>query len=94
MDWTLALVGATFVAVLAVLRGLVEIRRSFEESVIELDARLAATIAKIIEEFGGGYEPPNPIQQAIGEMLKARVQAIPRDSSGQFTEIIDSESKT
>lgn len=94
MDWTLALLGVTFIAVLAVLRGLVEIRAAMEASVVELDARLAATIAKLIEEFGGGFEPPNPIQQALAQMLTNRMQNTPRDDAGQFTAPVEIESKS
>ena len=86
VDWNLVLLILVLVGDLAVLRGLVELRSAVVIGIEELDGRLAATIAKLVEEFGGGFEPPNPIQQAIATMLANRVQELPRSEGGQFIE--------
>lgn len=91
MDWNLLVLILVLVGVLAVLRGLVELNRAVAESIEDLDGRLAATIAKLVEELGGGFEPPNPVQAVLAEMLARRVQELPRSDNGQFVEV---ESKT
>ena len=55
-----------------------------------LNAQLANAIQGIIEGgLGSGFEAPNPIQQAIAEMLKSRLQGGPiemgRDAEGKFS---------
>lgn len=45
-----------------------------------LDAKLAGAIQKVLEgDLVGSMEPPNPIQQAIAQMLTARMQNAPLD---------------
>jgi len=52
----------------------------------ELDQNLAGAIQKVLSEGGGGFEPINPIQQAVAQMLISKMNAeIPqRDPNGQF----------
>jgi len=88
MDWNLVLDIVVLVCILGVFRGLVEIRRAIELSMDELDHKLAATIQSLVQEGLGGFEPPNPIQQAIAHMLTQRVQPgaadVLRSESGKF----------
>jgi len=76
------------VCILGVLRGLIEIRRAIEDSMDDLDHKLAATIQNLMQEGLGGFEPPNPIQQAIASMLTQRVQPgaadLLRSEAGKF----------
>ncbi|HIA01466.1 MAG TPA: hypothetical protein EYN66_06080 [Myxococcales bacterium] len=39
----------------------------------ELDSQISQAIKAIIEGGLGDFEPPNPIQQAIAELLKTRM---------------------
>jgi hypothetical protein len=88
MDWNLALDIVLLVGILAVLRGLVEIKSAVEQGIEDLDHRLAATIQKLVEDGLGGFEPPSPIQQAIASMLTQRASGplveVLRDEGGQF----------
>ena len=88
MDWNLVLDIVGLLCILGVLRGLVEIRRAIELSMNELDHKLAATIQNLVQEGLGGFEPPNPIQQAIDSKLTQRVQPgateILREATGEF----------
>ena len=63
-------------------------------AVVQIDSLVAQAIQKILENGLGDFEPPNPIQAAISELLLNRVkqgdnileaQVMPRDSSGKFT---------
>ena len=79
MDWELVLNILVLVGILAVLRGLIEIRRAIEDSMEELDHKLAASLQNLVQEGLGGFEPPNPIQAAIAQML---VNRVPPGSAG------------
>lgn len=63
---------------LAIHNGLATLLSSFHE-----------TISKILEGGIGDFEPPNPIQAAIAQMLTQRVQnapiELPRSSDGKFS---------
>jgi len=92
MDWGLVLGILNLLCVLGVLRGLIEIRRAIEDSIQDLDHKLAATIQNLVESGLGGFEAPNPIQQAIAHMLVNRVPAgiepaaeALRTETGKFT---------
>lgn len=58
--------------------------------VSNIDHALAQAIQKVVEGGLGDFEPPNPIQQALAELLTNRVKQqqtiieIPRDESGKF----------
>ncbi len=54
-----------------------------------IDSSLAGAIQKVIEgDLVGSFEPPNPIQAAIAQMLSARLEGGPIDmkraSDGKF----------
>ena len=58
----------------------------------ELDEKLAGAIQKVIEGGGiAGIEPPNPLQQALAQMLIGKMQEnVPqRDPNGQFTKKLE-----
>jgi hypothetical protein len=58
----------------------------------ELDEKLAGAIQKVIEGGGiAGIEPPNPLQQALAQMLIGKMQEnVPqRDPNGQFTKNVE-----
>jgi len=45
-----------------------------------LDAQLAGAIQKVVEgDLAGSFEPVNPIQQAIAQMLSSRIESAPVD---------------
>jgi len=92
MDWYLVLGILNLLCILGVFRGLIEIRQAIEGSMEELDHKLAATIQNLVQEGLGGFEPPNPIQAAIAQMLVNRVPGgsagaaeIIRSETGKFT---------
>ena len=71
--------------------------KSIEIAIEELDGRLAEALQTLVQEFaqGGfeGFEPPNPIQIAISQLIAGwadqQKQIIPanvttRDDKGQF----------
>jgi len=98
MDWGLVVTILIFVECLIIMRGLVELSRQIEDGLAELDTTMAGAITSVIEKFGvgEGYEPPNPIQAAIGQIIQSRlsdtmqrgpggiVEVMSRDASGQF----------
>jgi len=94
MDWELVLNILVLVGILAVFRGLIEIRRAIEDSMEELDHKLAASLQNLVQEGLGGFEPPNPIQAAIAQMLVNRVPPgsavaaeVVRSEAGKFSKI-------
>ena len=63
-----------------------------QQGMAELDSMLASAIQKVIEGGGlGGFEPVNPIQKALAEMLTSRitqgapVEVIQRGTDGKFS---------
>jgi len=62
---------------------------NLQSGISQLDESLAAAIQSVIEGKLGDFEPPNPIQAAIAEMLTNRIQnaplEIPRDTAGKFS---------
>ena len=56
-----------------------------------IDSQLAGAIQKLVEgDLLGSIEPPNPIQQAIAQMLSQRmtnapIDVTPRGSDGKFS---------
>jgi len=92
MDWVQVVGILNLLCVLGVLRGLIEIRRAIEDSIQDLDHKLAATIQNLVESGLGGFEAPNPIQAAIAQMLVNRVPPgiapaaeVLRTETGKFT---------
>lgn len=64
-----------------------------QQAVVELDAKLAAAITGLVEKGLGDFEPINPIQAAIANMLTANLQRnttagevidVVRDHKGNF----------
>jgi len=73
------------------------IRRELEESVQELDSTLALAIKATMDQLGdgvlGGFDPVNPVQAAIAQMIQAyasnkigaiEIQAAARGADGTF----------
>ena len=64
-----------------------------QQAVVELDAKLALAITGLVEKGLGDFEPINPIQAAIANMLTANLQRnttagevidVVRDNKGNF----------
>ena len=57
----------------------------------QIDSLVAQAIQKVLQGNLGDFEPPNPIQAAIGELLMNRVKDqqnivdVTRDNAGKFT---------
>ena len=85
------LIGQGMVAVLILFlasRGTGLILQLFET----LDQNLAGAIQKILEESGAqGFEPPNPLQAAVAQMIigKMNENAPQRDPTGQFVKKLE-----
>ena len=73
------------------------IRRELEEAVQELDSTLALAIKATMDQLGdgvlGGFDPVNPVQAAIAQMIQAyasnkvgaiEIQAAARGPDGTF----------
>jgi len=66
------------------------LRREMEDSLEELDSKLAMAIQKVISELPlGDFEAPNAFQQFLMQMIQQKttagtVEIIPRDTKGQF----------
>ena len=65
--------------------------RIVQDEVLELDAKVALAMKQLIEGGMGDFEPPNPLQAALAELLVARVKGesspaveVLRDESGRF----------
>ncbi len=98
MDWNLVLLVVITVECLVILRGLVELSRSIEAGLADLDGNLAGALEGIVSRFSadGSIEPLNPIQAAIGQLIQSRlseasqggstgiVEVMSRDPSGKF----------
>jgi len=64
-----------------------------QQAVVDLDTKLAAAISGLVEKGLGDFEPINPIQAAIANMLTANLQRnttagevidVVRDNAGKF----------
>ena len=88
MDYGLALGIVIIIECAVILRGLVELSRSIESGLEELDSNMAGAIESIMSRFspGGGMEPVNPIQMAIAELVKGKMQQA--QESGPLTEMV------
>ena len=75
------------------------LRGEIEEIITELDANLAQAIQKVIQDLPiGDFEPPNPIQMMIMQLIQDNmkpktIMAQARDDSGLFV-AAESESQT
>jgi len=61
------------------------LRKELEESVAELDSSLAMAIQSTLNKLTGEgivpYDPPNPLQAALAQMIMAKIGSI--DGTGQ-----------
>jgi len=95
MDWGLVVSVLVFLEGLIILRGLIELGHQIEQGIDDLDKSLAGAIASVVDRFAGGegFEPINPIQQAIATMLTNRmenqnpgvIEVVGRAADGKFT---------
>lgn len=91
MDWVLVVTIGVFFEGLLILKGMLELSRQIEEGLEELDATMAQAIRSVIE--GASFEPINPIQQALANMLTNKLQnpgespiiEVARSTDGRFT---------
>lgn len=95
MDW------AILCAFLVVCDGLLTVWVGARMSVLmqvaleDLDAKLAEAIRSVLENAGGDYEAPNPVQSAIAQFITQRMNQQPiearitetrsRSKEGKFT---------
>ena len=57
-----------------------------QQAIIELDTKLAAAIQGLVEKGLGDFEPINPIQAAIANMLTTNLQR--NTTAGEVIEIV------
>ena len=95
MDYGLVVGILVFIEGIVILRGLMELSRSIEEGLDELDQNMAEAITKVVENLGstiGFSEPINPIQQVLAQFLQNSMQEkgsqniieVDRGNNGQF----------
>ena len=62
---------------------------SIKSGMAQLDTALAGAIQKVVEGNLGDFEPVNPIQAALAQMLTNRIEngpiEIPRATDGKFS---------
>jgi len=75
MDWGLVVGVIVFVECLVILKGLIELSRQIEDGLSDLDGSLAEAITSVVQNLGG-VEPPNPIQNALAQILVNSVNPI------------------
>ncbi|GAI96891.1 unnamed protein product [marine sediment metagenome] len=62
---------------LVLLKAILELSRQITEELQELDGTLAQAIAKVVENLGiGDFEPVNPIQAALAQLMTSKIQGI------------------
>ncbi len=82
---------ATIIEIFVIIWGLSQINKTIYDASDELEEKLDAKLAAVIQRFDFGGEPINPIQAAIGELLKNAANKNNssgiidlRDENGQF----------
>lgn len=73
MDYGLVVAILVFIEGIVILRGLMELQRSIEDGLDEIDQNMALAISKVVENLGssiGFAEPINPIQQVLAQFLQ------------------------
>ncbi len=87
----LVLATATIIEIIVIIWGLGQLNKTIYDASDELEEKLDGKLAAIIQQYGLGGEPINPIQAAIGELLKnaANQKSQPgiieiRSENGQF----------
>jgi hypothetical protein len=97
MDYGLVVAILVFIEGIVILRGLMELQRSIEDGLEEIDQNMALAITKVVENLGstiGFAEPINPIQQVLAQFMqnamndapKAGIIDVKRAENGQFSE--------
>ena len=61
-----------------------------QQAVVDLDGMLARAISGLVEKGLGDFEPINPIQAAIANMLTANLQR--NTTAGEVIDVVRSES--
>ena len=95
MDYGLVFIILVFIEGIVILKGLLELSKSIEDGLDELDQNMAEAITKVVENLGstiGFSEPINPIQQVLAQFLQQSMQEkgsqniieVDRGSDGQF----------
>ena len=89
MDFTLIAMILVIFNILVSLWCLRIIVMAVQSGISQLDASMATAIQSVLEGNLGDFEPPNPIQAAIAQMLTNRIENGPiemaRDSAGKFS---------
>jgi len=87
----LVFAGCLIIEIIVILWGLSQLNKSIYDAADELEEKLDGKLAAIIQQYGLGGEPINPIQAAIGELLKNAAQQKTqgqvidlRSANGQF----------
>ena len=57
-----------------------------QQAVVELDSKLAGAISSLVEKGLGEFEPVNPIQAAIAQMLTSNLSQ--NRTSGEVIEVV------
>lgn len=97
MDYGLVIGILVFIEGIVILRGLMELSRSIEDGLDELDQNMAQAITQVVENLGstiGFSEPINPIQQVLAQFLQNSMSEtketgiieVKRAENGQFLE--------
>lgn len=66
----LVLAACTIIEIFVILWGLSQLNKTIYDASDELEEKLDGKLAAVIQQYGLGGEPINPIQAAIGELLK------------------------
>jgi len=92
MDWVQGGLIVVILLQLVLIRAVLELARRLDVGLMALDSKLAGALASAIAEIGGGgFEPPNPIQQALAQLLVSRatdspaVEVLSRATDGKFS---------
>ncbi len=88
----LVTVGCLIIEIFVILWGLSQLNKSVYDAADELEEKIDGKLAAVIQQYGFGGEPINPIQAAIGELLKnaanqnkpGSIIEIPRSPEGRF----------
>tara|TARA_B100001142_G_C14274061_1_gene632108 strand:- start:524 stop:811 length:288 start_codon:yes stop_codon:yes gene_type:complete len=81
----------TIIEIFVIIWGLGQLNKTIYDASDELEEKLDGKLAAIIQQYGLGGDPINPIQAAIGELLKNAANKNNgsgiidlRDENGQF----------
>jgi hypothetical protein len=91
MDYGLVLLILVFVEGIIILKGLMELSRSIDEGLEEIDQNMAQAITAVVENLSssmGMSEPINPIQQVLANFL---TQSMAEKQAGNIIEVGRSE---